>query len=150
LSGAADTRAAVRAQALWVAEHGAQPGAVPRDSVIARVDRQLDSLAVSGRREVYRWDAAAVAAEARVQDVAIFHGANDRQVPSAQAEALAAVFRQAGTPRVTVRVFPGLNHLLISDPSGDFTRYDRLTSARLDPAVLGAVVDWLGGLRDAP
>ncbi|NJD11302.1 MAG: alpha/beta fold hydrolase [Gemmatimonadetes bacterium] len=150
LPGAADTRAATRAQALWLLEHTPQPAALPRDSLIARLDRQLDSLAVSGRREVFRWDAAAVAAAVRVGDVAIMHGGNDRQVPSDQAAALAAVFRRAGAPRVSVRVFPGLNHLLVPDSTGDFTRYDRLPSARVDQSVLGAVADWLGGLRRAP
>jgi len=154
LSGAADPRAAMRAQALWLAEHAAPSRALPRDSLVAQierlVDRQLDSLAVSGRREVYRWDAAAVAAETRVRDVAIMHGENDRQVPSDQAEALAVVFRGAGVARVTVRVFPGLNHLLVPDATGDFTRYDLLPHARVDPAVLGALAEMLGGWRRAP
>jgi len=150
LSGAADTRAAVRAQALWLAEHSAQPGMPPHDSTVALVERQLDSLAVSGKREVYRWDAGGVAADTRVRDVAIFHGETDRQVPSEQAAALAAYFRRSGSRRVSVQVFPGLNHLLVPDSTGDFTRYDRLATARVAPAVLGAVADWLGRLRQAP
>lgn len=148
LSGAADTRAASRAQALWLVEHGPQAGLLPRDSALARVDRQMDSLAVTGNREVYRWNAEAVARGIRAR-VAIFHGETDRQVPSGQADALAAVFRGAGNPDVTVRVFPGLNHLLVPDPSGDFLRYDRLESARVGTAVLGALADWMAGAARA-
>ena len=147
MSGAADPRAAVRAQALWLAEHGPATSRLPRDYVLALVDRQMDSLAVAGQRDVYRWDAGAVARDIRAAAVAIFHGGTDRQVPSDQAGALAAVFRRAGARAVNVRVFPGLNHLLVRDPSGDFTRYHLLPSARVDTAVLGALSDWLDGLR---
>lgn len=145
MSGAADTRAAARAQALWLAEHGPRAGLMARDSVLALIDRQMDSLAVSGRREVYRWDADAVARDIRVRSVAIFHGETDRQVPNDQVSALAAVFRRTGNPAITAVVFPGLNHLLVPDSTGDFTRYDELPSARVDQTVLAALVDWAHG-----
>jgi len=143
LSGAADTRAAVRAQALWLAERSPQASSISRDSLLARIDRQMDSLAVAGNREVYRWDADAVARRIRAPAIAIFHGETDRQVPSSQAEALAAVFHRASKPGVSVRIFPGLNHLLVPDQDGDFTRYDELPSARVDASVLGALADWV-------
>jgi alpha-beta hydrolase superfamily lysophospholipase len=142
LSGAADTRAAVRAQALWAAEH--RPNAPPfsRDSLMAMVDRQMDSLAVTGRRGVFRWNAAALANRIHVP-VAVFQGATDRQVPSDQADSLGAVFRRAGNLDVTVRVFPDVNHLLVHDDDGDFLRYDRLTDASVADVVLAEVGDWL-------
>jgi alpha-beta hydrolase superfamily lysophospholipase len=142
LSGAADPRAAVRAQALWVAEHSPNGARMPRDSLIALVDRQMDSLAVTGRREVFRWDAAALAGRIHVP-VAVFQGATDRQVPADQADSLGAVFRRAGNRDVTIRVFPDVNHLLVHDPDGDFQRYDRLVDAAVADEVSAAIGDWL-------
>lgn len=149
LSGAADTRAAIRAQTLWVIEHNPGLSALSRDSVLALVDRQMDSLAVTSRREVYRWDAAALARRIHLP-VAVFQGATDRQVPADQADSLGAVFRRAGNADVTVRIFPGVNHLLVRDSVGDFLRYDRLPSAQVADTVLDAVSRWLAarfGLR---
>jgi dienelactone hydrolase len=142
LSGAADTRAATLAQALWAAEHGPAAGRVPRDTLVARLNRMMDSLAITGTREVFRWQPAPLAARIRAP-VAIFHGGADRQVPAAQADSLAAVFRRAGNRQVTVRIFSERNHLLVPDPDGDFLRYDRLPSARLGEDVKGAVADWI-------
>jgi len=141
LSGAADPRAAYRAQAVWLAEHGPR-GGPSRDSVIAAVDRQMDSLAAVLPGEVLRWDAAGLARLIRAP-VGIFQGATDRQVPADQADSLGALFRRARNRDVTVRVFPDRNHLLVRDPDGDFLRYDRLASALLDPEVLGTISDWL-------
>jgi len=141
LSGAADPRAAIRAQALWQAEHG--PGGGPsRDSVIATVNRRMDSLAAVMSREVLRWDAAALARLIRAP-VGIFQGATDRQVPADQADSLGALFRRSGHRDVNVRVFPDRNHLMVRDPDGDFLSYGRLPSARLDSEVLGPIADWL-------
>jgi pimeloyl-ACP methyl ester carboxylesterase len=142
LSGAANPRAAARAQVLWIADHGPNPGAVRRDSLLALVDRQMDSLAATARREVYRWDALALARRIRAP-VAIFHGATDRQVPADQADSLAVVFRRAGNANVTVRVFPDLNHLLVHDPSGDFLQYHRLENAAVDSELLAAVATFV-------
>jgi len=142
LSGAADPRAAVRAQALWATEHGPNAAQVSRDSVIALVDRQMDSLARTGRREVFRWDAAALAVRIRIP-VAVFHGATDRQVPADQADSLGALLRRAGNRDVTVRVFPAVNHLLVHDVDGDFLQYDRLESADVAQEVLATIGNWL-------
>ncbi len=148
MAGAADPRAAVRAQALWSLEHAPEAEQLSRDSVLARVDRQMDSLAVAGKREVFRWDAAALARKTTAP-VAIFQGATDRQVPAAQAEALADVFREAGNADVTVRVFPGVNHLFVPDETGDFLRYGELRSGRVDPRVPRAVGDWVTARLEA-
>ncbi len=142
LSGAADPRAAARAQALWIAEHGPHAGTLRRDSLLAYLDRRMNSLAATAKREVYRWDAWALARRIRVP-VAILHGATDRQVPAEQADSLAALFRRAGNPQVTMRVFPDLNHLLVRDPSGDFLQYHRLETAVVDRALLAAVATFV-------
>lgn len=141
LSGAADTREAMRAQTLWAAERRLPKG-VSRDSLLAAVNRGMDSVAARLPREVLRWNASEQARRIRMP-VGIFHGATDRQVPVAQADSLAAVFRRAGNRDVTVRILADRNHLLLYDSDGDFFRYDQLTSARLDSPTLGAIVDWI-------
>lgn len=140
VSGAADTRAAMRAQMTWVLDHSPESRGLSRDSLLAIAEQRMDSLAATSAREVYRWDPKPYAAKIRAR-VAIFHGATDRQVPPEQAEALAAVFRGAGHRDVPVRVFAGRNHLLVADPDGDFLAYDRLKTARLDAEVRGAIAD---------
>ena len=141
LSGAADPRAAFRAQALWLAEHRPEAG-LSRDSVLAMVDRRMDSLATVLTRDVLRWDAAGLARRIRAP-AGIFHGATDRQVPSEQADSLGALFRREGNGDVTVHVFADRNHLLVHDPDGDYLRYDQLRSAQLYPEVLGVITDWI-------
>ena len=145
LSGAADTRAATIAQAVWAAAHSPGGAAIPRDTIAARVTRMMDSTARTSPRAVFRWDPVPLALRITAP-VMILHGATDRQVPVDQADSLAAVFRRAGNERVAVRVFPGRNHLLVSDPDGDFLRYDRLMSARLGEEVKGAVADWIAAV----
>jgi uncharacterized protein len=142
MAGAADPRGAARAQAIWQLEHTSGLAPAARDSLLARLDRQMDSLAVSGSREVYRWNAAGLAGSVRAP-VAVFQGETDRQVPADQADSLGVLFRRVGNRDVTVRVFPGVNHLFVPDPSGDFLHYDRLESGRLEPAVVEAVAAWL-------
>lgn len=141
IAGAADPRAAILAQALWQVDHDPRLR-LARDSARARMLRQLDSLARTSDREVYRWDAPALARNIRAP-VAIFHGGTDRQVSADQADSLAAVFKRTGHRAVSVRVFPERNHLLLRDPDGDFLQYGRLTSGRVDGEVLGAIADWL-------
>lgn len=141
LAGAADPRAAILAQALWQVDHDPRLRA-GRDSARALMLRQLDSLAKTSEREVFRWNAAALAREIRAP-VAIFHGGTDRQVPADQADSLAAVFRRTGHRAVSVRVFPERNHLFLRDADGDFLQYGRLTNGRVDAEVTGAIADWL-------
>lgn len=142
MAGAADPRAAVRAQALWMAEHGGGGEELSRDSLLTMVDRRMDSLAVTGEREVFRWDAAALAGTTEAA-VVILQGATDRQVPPEQAEALGDLFRRAGNEDVTVHVLPGVNHLFVPDETGDFLRYEELGSGRLDPGALRVLREWV-------
>ena len=46
---------------------------------------------------------------------------------------------------MTVKVIPETNHLLVHDPDGSFTNYSKLKSFDVNPAVLGAIADWLAG-----
>jgi alpha-beta hydrolase superfamily lysophospholipase len=142
MAGAADPRGATLAQARWQIEHSPEIPPAARDSLLRRVALRFDSLALTGTREVYRWDAPALARRIR-SPVAILQGATDTQVPPAQADSLGTLFRSAGNPDVSVRVIPDVNHLFVSDPSGDFLRYGELPTGTLDPRPVAAVVEWL-------
>jgi uncharacterized protein len=73
----------------------------------------------------------------------VLHGETDRQVTAVQATELAEALRSAGNTDVTVRVFPGLNHLFLPDPDGSPANYPRLPSGRIGPEVMGTILDWL-------
>jgi dienelactone hydrolase len=73
----------------------------------------------------------------------ILHGETDRQVTAEQAEQLAAALREGRSRDVTVRVFPGLNHLFLYDPDGSPANYPRLPSGTIGPDVMGTIIDWL-------
>lgn len=77
------------------------------------------------------------------QPVLILQGATDMQVTADQAEELAGAIRQAGNRDVMVRMFAGVNHLLLPDPVGNPAGYGRLPSKSVDPRILGAIADWL-------
>ncbi len=76
--------------------------------------------------------------------VLILQGALDRQVTAGQADTLGAAIRAGGNRDVTVRVFPGLNHLFVRAPSdGSPSEYPSITDPNLDPAVLDTLARWL-------
>ena len=72
--------------------------------------------------------------------VLAFYGDKDLQVPPAQSEpALRAAL--AGNPDVTIRTFPGLNHLMQPTATGDITEYGSIETT-IDPQVLELVRSW--------
>ena len=75
--------------------------------------------------------------------VLVVHGATDLQVPVEDAARLASALRSGGDADVTVRVFPGVDHVLLADPSGDWRRYIAVPSLIAPAAVRGAIADWL-------
>lgn len=78
------------------------------------------------------------------QPTLILHGALDRQVSSGQADTLARAIRAGGNRRVTVQVFPGLNHLFLPSPTdGSSSEYTSLTDARVPARVLEVMASWL-------
>ncbi|HEX8692978.1 MAG TPA: alpha/beta fold hydrolase [Longimicrobium sp.] len=131
-------------QRRWAAEHDSTVPPERRDSAVAAYRAQADSTV--GRLAWWKWfmehDPLPVARRLR-QPVLVLHGAADRQVTADQAQELAAAIRRSGNGDVTVRVFPGVDHLLVRDPVGDPARYDRLPSMRVVPEFLGALADWL-------
>ncbi|MEO5815688.1 MAG: alpha/beta hydrolase [Gemmatimonadaceae bacterium] len=74
--------------------------------------------------------------------VLVVHGATDLQVPAGDADRLAAALRTGGNSDVTVRVFPGVDHVLLTDPSGDWRRYIAVPSLVAPAAVRGTIADW--------
>jgi len=73
----------------------------------------------------------------------ILQGENDHQVPVAEARTLAAAMRAAGNSHVTLRTFPGMNHLLVPDPIGDPLAYSTLKDFHVRKDLLGVLADWL-------
>ncbi len=75
--------------------------------------------------------------------VLVVHGATDLQVPVEDAAKLATALRAGGNAGVTVRVFPGVDHVLMADSSGDWRRYIAVPSLIAPAAVRGTIADWL-------
>ena len=126
--------------------HDPRVAASDRDSVFRVMQAQADSMI---RREDgdawtrFWWSYDPRAALRRVRaPVLVLHGETDRQVPVAQGEEVASLLRESGNPDVTLRRFPGVNHLFLEDPSGHWTGYAALPSKRVPGVVRGALADW--------
>jgi hypothetical protein len=115
-----------------------------RDSVlrIARASLDPSKQTIPWMKFFVSYDPAPTARRVKTPTL-ILQGATDRQVPSDQADTLAALIRAGGNADVTVRVIPSTNHLFIEDPSGDFNNYDRLGTNKVGANVLGPLADWL-------
>ncbi|MDB4951463.1 MAG: hypothetical protein JWM27_4112 [Gemmatimonadetes bacterium] len=116
------------------------------DSALAALGPRVDSLAarLPWFRYYLEYDPLPAARALRVP-VLVLHGGRDRQVGPEQARELAAAIRAGGNGDVTVRVFPGLDHLFLRDPEGtpDPAHYAALPSRDVPQEVLGALADWL-------
>jgi fermentation-respiration switch protein FrsA (DUF1100 family) len=78
------------------------------------------------------------------QPTLILQGALDRQVSAGQADTLARAIRSGGNRRVTVQVFPGLNHLFLPSPTdGSPTEYGSLKETQVPASVLDVLTTWL-------
>jgi dienelactone hydrolase len=75
--------------------------------------------------------------------VLVLHGATDWQVLPRHADRYGEAFREAGNRDVTVRVLPGIDHLMLRDADGNPDGYERLASQDLPPEVLGPLADWM-------
>jgi pimeloyl-ACP methyl ester carboxylesterase len=88
------------------------------------------------------FDPEAAARRVRVP-ILVVHGAIDLQVPVEDASRLAAALRAGGNADVTVRVFAGVDHVLLADASGDWRRYIAVPSLIAPAVVRGTIADWL-------
>jgi dienelactone hydrolase len=77
------------------------------------------------------------------QPILILQGEFDRQVTADQAALLERAARDAGNRDVTVKVFPGLNHLFLPSKTGSFNEYATLNTYALGADVLNTLGDWL-------
>ena len=115
-----------------------------RDSAYRAAWAEMDALAAHTPWLPFFYDYDPLPTAARLrQPVLILQGATDRQVTADQAPELAAAIRGGGNRDVTLRVFPGLNHLMVPDPDGSPAGYAALPSAKVSPEVLGTLADWL-------
>jgi hypothetical protein len=74
--------------------------------------------------------------------VLIVQGGSDIQVPPEQAGELADAIIKSGNKDVSLRVFPGINHLLLDQPA-DIDSYDQLPVKSLAEPVIDVVISWL-------
>jgi len=125
-------------------EHDEKLTGPGRDSALAGVDARIDSLGASNAWMKYFLDYDPLATARQVKTpVLILNGATDQQVTPDQVPVLAAAFREAGNADVTAHVFPELNHLFVHDPGGFPGGYANLKNPRVEPEVVGTVVEWL-------
>ena len=77
------------------------------------------------------------------QPILILQGEIDRQVTAEQAQMIEKGARAAGNNQVTVRVFPGLNHLFLPAKTGAPSEYTSLSTATIGDDVIKQLTDWL-------
>jgi uncharacterized protein len=145
-------REIIRYQQRFAIDHSPAYEPAARDSAIEAAGAELERLAASSPwiRFFLDHDPLPVARQVRRTPVLIVHGETDRQVTVDQADELAAAFRDAGNPDVTVHVLPDINHLLIRDPDGNPAGYARITDRTMAPEVLDALAEWLGARMRRP
>jgi hypothetical protein len=78
------------------------------------------------------------------QPVLVVHGELDKQVATHHAKLLMELANaRKKAPPATLRLLPGLNHLLVPATTGDIGEYASLAGKRISPEVARAIADWL-------
>jgi dienelactone hydrolase len=77
------------------------------------------------------------------QPILILQGGLDQQVTAEQAAMLLEAAKGAGNNDVTIKVFPGLNHLFLPAKTGAAIEYASLTTSKLGDDVLMTISDWV-------
>jgi dipeptidyl aminopeptidase/acylaminoacyl peptidase len=152
LAGPGSTgRAIVRYQNEQAIEQDTAIKPADRPAALVRAMTKVDSSAAQlpWLRYFLDYDPLPTARKVHVP-VLILHGGTDWQVLPAQAAQLAAAFRAGGNKDVTVRVFPGVNHLFLRDPVGNPAHYAELKDARVGGDILGLIADWTAAHLAAP
>jgi len=128
----------------YIVDHNPSLTQAKRDSILAaaRVALDPEKQKLPWLKFFMGYDPAVALKKVRIPTLYI-QGETDQQVPVAQAEMGAALIRSSGNKDVTVRLFPATNHLFVPDSTGNITKYDKLTSNKIRPEVLGAIADWL-------
>ena len=137
--------AVLRDQVTWPIVSAPGLGEERKRELIAQAVSQIeqDTTPVPWLRWFRSYDPLPTARRVR-QPVLILQGALDRQVTAGQADTLGAAIRAGGNRDVTVRVFPGLNHLFVLSPTdGSPSEYASLRGATMAPEVLDVMAAWL-------
>jgi fermentation-respiration switch protein FrsA (DUF1100 family) len=136
-------RAIVEFQQRYIVDSVAHLLGQRREAALAQYARNTDSVAATTPwwKFFLEYDGAATAGRVRAP-VLILHGEKDYQVPVAEVAKTVSAVRAGGNRDVTVRVFPGTNHLFLPDAGLGFS-YEKLPSFAVKPEVLGAIADWL-------
>jgi uncharacterized protein len=136
-------RAIVEFQQRYIVDSVAHLLGQRREAALAQYARNTDSVAATTPWWKFFLEYDGVASAGRVRaPVLILHGEKDYQVPVAEAAKTASAVRAGGNRDVTVRVFPGMNHLFVPDAGLGFA-YEKLPSLAVKSEVLGAIADWL-------
>lgn len=139
-------RYVLRDQARWPIIANKELSASDRATQLASADSTIvaDSAAPGAWYQwFYHYDPLPTARKVK-QPTLILQGALDRQVSAGQADTLARAIRSGGNKRVTLQVFPGLNHLFLPSPTdGSPGEYGTLTVVALPANVLDLIVVWL-------
>lgn len=115
-----------------------------RDSIRRTIPKGLDSIAAANGWMGYFMKTEPSAALKRVkQPTLVLQGDTDQQVTPEQADSIAAILKDSGNSRVTMRHFPATNHLFLVDPSGAPGGYTALKDTKVRREVLGALADWM-------
>ncbi|HSF23662.1 MAG TPA: alpha/beta fold hydrolase, partial [Blastocatellia bacterium] len=77
------------------------------------------------------------------QPILVLQGEIDRQVTADQAGMIEKAARAGGNKDVTVRVFPGLNHLFLPAKTGALSEYTSLSTTTVGDDVINQLSDWL-------
>ncbi|HEX3557671.1 MAG TPA: alpha/beta fold hydrolase [Pyrinomonadaceae bacterium] len=93
-------------------------------------------------REFFTYDPIPTIRRVR-QPILILQGAIDRQITAEQAGLLEQAARSAGNRDVTVRIFPGLNHLFLPAQTGAVSEYASLQTTSVPDDVLRVLTEWL-------
>ena len=80
------------------------------------------------------------------QPLLILQGERDRQIDQSQATLLAEAARSAGNTRVTMKVFPTLNHLFVPSKTGSVSEYSHLETTAVPGDVLDTITRWITAL----
>lgn len=148
LAGTGKTmEAVVRDQFLYPVEHAEGLTPAQRDTARAEALRGAEAFVSSPMPylvQARHYDPLMTARRVRTP-VLILNGAVDRQVSAGQADTLGVAFREGGNRDVTVRVFPGLNHLFVVSPSGTGAtdEYASLRDVAVPREVLDLIANWL-------
>ena len=115
-----------------------------RDSLAAVRMARTDAAAAAGSwmRFFLDYDPLPTARKVRVP-VLILQGQTDDNVTPEQASLLAGAMREAGNTRVTVRMLPNVNHMLVDEADGRGRRWRNLPSRRVNAEALRLLSEWV-------